>query len=174
MVSHTTRLVCYAIPLCPGPSHPDTKRARRSQDKVVAHWLSVHPCSVYRCRISSAVYENGARRAGAIGVPLLSVATVHHDGYLVDGGQPQQHSTGHAVRQEDDGRHASRVGPACLRPLRGAQADARLSRTRRDGGAGLLRVGVRVRAGVEVRVRVRVRVRVCRLERRPTSRTLSP
>ena len=25
MVSHTTRLVCYAIPLCPGPSHPDTK-----------------------------------------------------------------------------------------------------------------------------------------------------
>eukprot|EP00964_Phaeocystis_antarctica_P105399 scaffold70427_cov57-Phaeocystis_antarctica.AAC.2 len=22
MVSHTTRLVCYAIPLCPGPSHP--------------------------------------------------------------------------------------------------------------------------------------------------------
>ncbi len=24
MVSHTTRLVCYAIPLCPGPSHPDT------------------------------------------------------------------------------------------------------------------------------------------------------
>eukprot|EP00964_Phaeocystis_antarctica_P019713 scaffold10880_cov64-Phaeocystis_antarctica.AAC.5 len=25
MVSHTTRLVCYAIPRCPGPSHPDTK-----------------------------------------------------------------------------------------------------------------------------------------------------
>ena len=25
MVSHTTRLVCYAIPLCPGRSHPDTK-----------------------------------------------------------------------------------------------------------------------------------------------------
>ena len=24
MVSHTTRLVCYAIPRCPGPSHPDT------------------------------------------------------------------------------------------------------------------------------------------------------
>eukprot|EP00964_Phaeocystis_antarctica_P114614 scaffold78548_cov60-Phaeocystis_antarctica.AAC.1 len=25
MVSNTTRLVCYAIPRCPGPSHPDTK-----------------------------------------------------------------------------------------------------------------------------------------------------
>ena len=25
MVSHTTRLVCYAIPRRPGPSHPDTK-----------------------------------------------------------------------------------------------------------------------------------------------------
>eukprot|EP00964_Phaeocystis_antarctica_P062077 scaffold37146_cov67-Phaeocystis_antarctica.AAC.4 len=25
MVSHTTRLICYAIPRCPGPSHPDTK-----------------------------------------------------------------------------------------------------------------------------------------------------
>eukprot|EP00964_Phaeocystis_antarctica_P060202 scaffold35885_cov65-Phaeocystis_antarctica.AAC.2 len=25
MVSHTTRLACYAIPRCPGPSHPDTK-----------------------------------------------------------------------------------------------------------------------------------------------------
>ena len=24
-VSHTTRLACYAIPRCPGPSHPDTK-----------------------------------------------------------------------------------------------------------------------------------------------------
>ena len=25
MVSHTTRLACYAIPRCPGPSHPDTE-----------------------------------------------------------------------------------------------------------------------------------------------------
>ena len=29
MVSHTTRLVCYAIPRCLGPSHPDTKVAPR-------------------------------------------------------------------------------------------------------------------------------------------------
>ena len=35
MVSHTTRLACYAIPRCPGPSHPDTK-VRCTGDTIFA------------------------------------------------------------------------------------------------------------------------------------------
>eukprot|EP00964_Phaeocystis_antarctica_P063197 scaffold37918_cov54-Phaeocystis_antarctica.AAC.3 len=36
MVSHTTRLVCYAIPLCPDPSHPDATRYPRSNSSSVS------------------------------------------------------------------------------------------------------------------------------------------
>eukprot|EP00964_Phaeocystis_antarctica_P114849 scaffold78804_cov54-Phaeocystis_antarctica.AAC.1 len=49
MVSHTTRLVCYAIPRCPGPSHPDTKVRDSARPALLTavrsrlSGLAVHP-----------------------------------------------------------------------------------------------------------------------------------
>eukprot|EP00964_Phaeocystis_antarctica_P100438 scaffold66075_cov62-Phaeocystis_antarctica.AAC.1 len=44
MVSHTTRLVCYEIPLCPGPSHPDLSiYLSRCTAPVVALYHNLQP-----------------------------------------------------------------------------------------------------------------------------------
>ena len=67
MVSHTTRLVCYAIPRCPGPSHPDTKVRYTGDNDTLSIYLSIYTICPPLCGGSALPPTHGARRASVAG-----------------------------------------------------------------------------------------------------------
>ena len=61
MVSHTTGLVCYAIPRCPGPSYPHFKYVRQYTPQTFRRKIS----PVCAKNMDSAPYTKGARGGAA-------------------------------------------------------------------------------------------------------------
>eukprot|EP00964_Phaeocystis_antarctica_P024386 scaffold13666_cov49-Phaeocystis_antarctica.AAC.2 len=103
MVSHTTRLVCYAIPLCPGPSHPDTKVPAKRARPIRREFTG--PLFAVSCRVRPSVAARGAAQAlhrgpAASLVALCCFRRITYGGFLLLPQHPRssQRRRGNATR----------------------------------------------------------------------------